>query len=116
MCSRESAGRKRLASIGTKVSDTMADTSTASETTTANSWNSKPITPGMKKMGMNTATSETEIEMMVKPISFAPSRAARIGFLPISIWRTMFSSTTMASSTTRPTARVMPSRETLSRL
>ena len=85
-------------------------------TITANSWNSRPITPGMKKIGMNTATSEIEIEMMVKPISREPIRAACIGFLPISMWRTMFSSTTMASSTTRPTASVMPSSEMLSRL
>jgi hypothetical protein len=43
--------RKRLASIGTSVSDTKADTMMASATTTANSWNSSPITPGMKKIG-----------------------------------------------------------------
>ena len=43
---------------------------------TANSWNSRPITPGMKKIGMNTATSELEIEMMVKPTSREPRSAA----------------------------------------
>ena len=36
--------------------------------------------------------------------------------LPASIWRTMFSMTTIASSTTKPTAIVMPISETLSRL
>jgi hypothetical protein len=74
----------RLASIGTSVSETTADTSTASATTTANSWNSRPITPGMKKIGMNTATSEIEIEMMVKPTSRAPRSAAAIGAMPFS--------------------------------
>jgi hypothetical protein len=107
---------RREHSIGTSVSDTIADTITARPTITANSRNSRPITPGMKKIGMNTATSEIEIEMMVKPISRAPTSDACIGFLPISMWRTMFSSTTIASSTTRPTASVMPSSEILSRL
>ena len=107
---------RREHSIGTRVSEIRAETSTARPTITANSRNSRPITPGMKKIGMNTATSEIEIEMMVKPTSRAPMRAAAIGFLPISIWRTIFSSTTIASSTTRPTASVMPSSEILSRL
>ncbi len=75
-----------------------------------------PITPGMKKIGMKTATSESEIEMIVKPISLEPWSAAHIGVSPSSMWRTMFSSITMASSTTRPTASVMPSSDTLSRL
>ncbi len=88
----------------------------ASDTTIANSWNSPPITPGMKKIGMNTATSDTEIEKMVKAISLAPSTAASKGSMPPSTWRTMFSSMTMASSTTSPTASVMPRSETLSRL
>jgi len=39
--------RKRAANIGISVSDTSADTSTAMVTTTANSWNSSPITPSM---------------------------------------------------------------------
>ncbi len=74
------------------------------------------MTPGMKKIGMKTATSETEIEKMVKAISFAPITAAANGSMPSSTWRTMFSSITTASSTTRPTASVMPSSDTLSRL
>ncbi|MNM58038.1 hypothetical protein D3C81_692600 [compost metagenome] len=65
---------------------------------------------------MNTATSEIEIDRMVKPISRDPTSAAFSGGTPSSIWRTMFSSMTMASSTTSPTASVMASSETLSRL
>jgi hypothetical protein len=102
--------------MGTSVSDTPADTRMDRPTTTANSWNSRPITPGMKKMGMSTATSEMEMDRMVKLISRAPRTAAAKGSMPSSTWRTMFSSITMASSTTRPTARVMPSSEMLSRL
>ena len=74
------------------------------------------MTPGMKKIGMNTATSDTEIEMMVKLISREPISAACKGVSPFSTWRTMFSSITIASSTTKPTASVMASSEMLSRL
>ena len=111
-----SSERKRLASIGTSVSETNAEATIASETITANSWNSRPITPGMKKIGMNTATSELEIEMMVKPTSREPRSAAWNGGSPASTWRMMFSSMTIASSTTRPTASVSPSSEMLSRV
>ncbi|MNY77299.1 hypothetical protein D3C86_2171480 [compost metagenome] len=70
----------------------------------------------MKKIGINTATSEIEIDRIVKPISREPTSAALSGGTPSSMCRTMFSSMTMASSTTSPTASVMASRETLSRL
>ena len=55
---------------------------------------------------MNTAISEKVIEMMVKPISRAPFSAASYGRMPCSMCRTMFSSMTMASSTTKPTDSV----------
>ena len=41
--------------------------------------------PLIIKSGMSTATSETEIEMMVKPISADPLSAASNGFSPSSI-------------------------------
>ncbi len=56
-------------------------------TVTANSRNSRPTMPPMSSRGMNTATSDTEIEMMVKPISDAPLNAASSGFTPASTWR-----------------------------
>ena len=62
--------------------------------------------PPISSTGMKTAISEKVIEMMVKPISRAPFRAASYGRMPCSIWRTIFSSMTMASSTTNPTDRV----------
>ena len=70
----------------------------------------------MKNTGMNTATSESVIDRMVNPISLAPSSAACIGGLPPSMWRTMFSSITIASSTTNPAESVSASSERLSRL
>ena len=47
--------------------------------------------------------------MMVKPISRAPLSAASNGRMPPSMWRTMFSSITIASSTTKPTDSVSAS-------
>ncbi len=105
--------RNRLHSIGVRVSDTKPDTRIAMPMTIANSWNTRPTTPPMKNTGMNTATSETVIEMMVKVISREPLRAASMGAMPASVWRTMFSSITIASSTTNPTASVSAISETL---
>ncbi len=70
----------------------------------------------MNNTGMNTAASEAVIDTMVKAISFEPSKAASIGGLPISMWRTTFSSITIASSTTKPTESVRAIRDRLSRL
>ncbi len=108
--------RKRLPSIGVSVSDTNPETRMATPMVTANSRNSRPTRPPMNTSGMNTATSEMVMDRMVKPISRAPSKAAcRAGF-PISMWRTMFSSITMASSTTNPTDSVSAISDRLSRL
>lgn len=65
---------------------------------------------------MNTAINDSVIDTMVKPISPAPVRAACIGERPSSRWRTMFSMTTTASSTTKPTAIVNAISDRLSRL
>ncbi len=70
----------------------------------------------MKSTGINTATSEMVIEMMVNPISREPLSAATMGVSPSSMWRTMFSSITIASSTTKPTERVRARSEMLSML
>ena len=84
--------------------------------TTANSWSNRPSSPPRNRMGMNTATSESVIDRMVNPISREPSSAASMVGFPISRWRTMFSSITMASSTTKPTASVIAIIERLSTL
>ena len=72
--------------------------------------------PLIIRSGISTAISEIEIEMIVKPISAEPFSAASNGFSPASIWRVMFSSITMASSTTKPTAIVKAISDRLSRL
>ena len=70
----------------------------------------------MNNTGMNTAESDSVMEIIVKPISFEPFKAASIGGTPFSMWRTIFSSMTMASSTTKPTHNVSDISERLSRL
>ena len=108
--------RNSAHSMGVSDRETKPERRMATVMTTANSWNSRPTMPPMNSTGMNTAARDTVMDMMVKPISRAPSRAARSGVLPISMCRTMFSSMTMASSTTKPTASVRAMRERLSRL
>jgi len=76
--------------MGVSVNDTKPDARIAMPITLANSWNTRPTTPPMKKTGMNTATSEMVIDMIVKVISREPFRAASIGSRPASLWRTMF--------------------------
>ena len=73
---------------------------------TANSRNSRPRMPLMNRIGMNTAASDMVIVRIVKPISFEPFSAASSGVSPFSMWRTMFSSITIASSTTKPIERI----------
>ena len=68
--------RKRLHSMGVRVSETKPEIRIATLMVTANSWNSRPMMPPMNSTGMNTAASDSVIERMVKPISRAPSRAA----------------------------------------
>jgi hypothetical protein len=72
--------------------------------------------PPMSRIGMNTAISDKLIDSTVKPTSRLPCSAACIGGMPSSMRREMFSSTTMASSTTNPVAMVSAISERLSRL
>ena len=78
---------KREHSMGVSVSETSSDTPMASVTVTANSRNSRPTMPPISSRGMNTATSDTEMDTMVKPISPAPCMAASSGAMPSSMWR-----------------------------
>ena len=98
------------------MSDTNPDTRTATAIVTANSCKSRPTIPPMNSTGMKTAASESVMDMMVKPISLDPFNAAAKGGSPASMCRTMFSSITMASSTTKPTHSVSAMSDRLSRL
>ena len=65
---------------------------------------------------MNTAISEMLIDSTVKLTSRGALEGGLSGGIPASICREMFSSTTMASSTTNPVATVSAISDRLSRL
>ena len=88
----------------------------ATQMVIANSLNRRPSTPPMNSTGMNTAASDRVMDTMVKPISPEPLSEACKGCSPNSMCRTMFSSMTMASSTTNPMERIRAIIERLSRL
>ena len=90
--------------MGVSVSATKPDTTTAPARASANSVNNRPVRPGVKARGAYTATSVAVMVMTAKPISRAPRMLAENGSMPSSMYRKMFSSMTMASSTTRPIA------------
>ncbi len=100
--------------MGVRVSETKPEIRIVMLIVTANSRKSRPTMPPMKSTGMKTASREQVIDRMVKPISREPLSAASKGFMPSSMWRTMFSSMTMASSTTKPTDRVKARSDRLS--
>ena len=102
--------------IGVVVSEITSEIMTATDSVTANSRNSRPTCPPMNSSGMNTATSDRLIDSTVKPTSRAPRSAASKRSMPASIWRVVFSSTTIASSTTKPVATVSAIRLRLFRL
>ena len=100
--------------MGVVVSETSSEMPTATESVTANSRNKRPTMPPISRIGMNTATSEMLMERTVKPISLAPSSAAWSGGMLASRCRAMFSTTTIASSTTKPVATVRAISDRLS--
>ncbi len=102
--------------IGVSVSDTTSEMPMATESVMANSRNSRPGSPPISSSGRKTATSDRLIESTVKPTSRTPWSAAWSGLTPASRWREIFSSTTMASSTTKPVAMVSAINERLFRL
>jgi len=92
------------------VSDTSREASSATVTVIANGANSSPTMPPTTAIGANTATV-VRVEAVTAPLTSrtAVRIAVREGS-PYSRWRLMFSSTTIESSTTRPTAMVSPPR------
>ena len=68
-----------------------------------------PVVPGKKLTGTNTAMSTSEVAMTALVTSFIAREVAAWGSLCSSwMWRCTFSITTIASSTTKPVANVMP--------
>src|SRR6266852_8832598 len=68
-----------------------------------------PVVPGKNETGTNTEISTSEVATTAPATSFMAADVAVCESVPSSvIWRWAFSMTTMASSTTRPVASVIP--------
>jgi len=96
--------------MGDRVRATNPEMATAPARVKANSRNSEPVRPPCRPMGAYTAARVTVMAMIGATSSRAPYKAASKGDCPSLRCRCTFSTTTMASSTTRPTDRTMASR------
>ena len=95
--------------IGVTVIASTSESSTAAEIVMPNWKKKRPMIPLMNATGRKIATTATVAASAAKVISRAPSREASTLLFPISVCRTIFSSTMIASSTTMPMARERPS-------
>ena len=98
-------------SAGESVSALNAEMSMEMAMVTANCWNSVPVMPGSSREGRNTAASTRAMAMTGPDTSSMAAKAAWRGVRPRSMWDSTASTTTMASSTTRPMASTMPMRQ-----
>src|SRR6185437_14515292 len=102
--------RKYWLSTGVQVSARASEVSSATPTVMASARKNTPVTPVIEING-----TKTTMGVMVEPtnglvISARAARMASARPLPASRWSTMFSTTTMASSITSPTAAARPPR------
>ena len=105
----------RPASVGVTVNETNSDVSVEMTTTSANSTRLRPTCPPMNAIGKNTTTSTSVIATAAAPISSRPSTAACSGVAPSSAkCRSIFSRTTVESSTRIPMTSDMPISEIVS--
>jgi hypothetical protein len=100
----------RAAAVGMTASDTTRLSVTAATIASAMSRNSCPASSSTSRIGRNTTTVVSVAARTAPNTSRAPSSAACSGDLPSSRCRNTFSSTTIALSTTIPTAKAMPAR------
>ena len=103
--------RSRLPRAGITVTATSSDSRTATEIATAMSRKSCATSSFSTRMGMNTITVVRAETSTAPHTSDAPRRAASRAGIPSSRSRKMFSSTTIAASTTMPTANARPASE-----
>ena len=90
--------------IGTRVSAAVVDTIIMKLTMNPSWRNIIPAIPETRVKGRNTQSIVNVDAMMEIPTSLVPCTAASFGFSPLSIWVVIFSSATIASSTTIPIA------------
>ena len=95
---------------GERVSATIVDKPTEVAIQTANCLNICPVIPPKKDTGTNTAINTKEVATTAPNTSSIEMFVASLGALPSCMCRCVFSSTTIASSTTRPTANTSPNK------
>jgi hypothetical protein len=95
-------------STGTIVTATNSDIASEKDTTAASWPNMMLDTPVRNSIGTNTAIWVSVEARIALHTSSAPSIAAVIRSLPISRWRWVFSSTTIAASTIMPMPSARP--------
>jgi hypothetical protein len=95
------------------VSETISEITVEAAIVTANWRKNCPEMPDRKADGTNTAHSVSAMETSAPPTSSIVRCAASLGLMPAAMLRSTFSTTTIASSTTIPTARTKPNSDRL---
>ncbi len=101
------------ASAGESDSALNAESRTEMAMVSANCWYIRPVRPGMKATGMNTAQRMRAMPITGCVTSFIAWAVASFGLFPCSMWCMTASTTTMASSTTMPMASTRPNIESV---
>ena len=100
-------------SAGLSVSETKHEITVDAAMVIANWRKNSPEMPDRNAEGTNTAQSVKAIDTSAPPTSSIVRCAAAIGVMPARMLRSTFSTTTMASSTTMPTASTSPNNDRL---
>src|SRR5215470_5662571 len=96
-------------SAGVNVNALNAEIETENAIVNANCRNKMPVVPGNSATGTNTDTNTNDVAMTAPATSLIATDAALCGsVIPSTMCRSTFSITTIASSTTKPVASVMP--------
>jgi hypothetical protein len=106
------AGRSSSAdSAGDRDKALKAESSTEMAIVRANCWYIRPVRPGTKATGTNTAKRIRAMPTTGPETSFMAWTVASFGVIPCSMWCITASTTTIASSTTMPMASTSPNIE-----
>ncbi len=89
--------------MGVSTRATSSEDSTATTAVQPNCLKNRPGTPLIIAVGMKTTTRVMVVAITARAISVTASPAACLMGLPMRLWRSMFSISTMASSTRMPT-------------
>ena len=106
LCSSVSALIQYAETIGVSEKATIVENATAKATVRPNCLKNWPMVSPILPIGTNTAIKLRDVAKIASVSSSVASLAATNGVCPISIWRKIFSITTIASSIKMPTARL----------